>query len=196
MLVSVAALPKSKLAESVSVTNGEALYEVIHGERVELPPMSIYSARLGTRFATRMDLFAEQNGLGTVVCEGLFILDAKLDLRRRPDVAFVSKERWPLNKPLPETGDWLLSPDLAVEVSSPNDLLQDFYEKLEAYFKYQVRQVWLVLPPEKAIFVYTSPTQSRKLTIDMELDGGDVLPGFRLSLAELFNQPTAHEPRQ
>ncbi len=189
--MSIATLPEPKAAASMSVVNGDALYEIVNGERVELPPMSVYSVRLGTRITSRLDSFSEQHGFGTVVGEALFILDPETDLRRRPDVAFVSKDRWALDKPIPETGDWLVVPDLAVEVISPNDTIDDFLEKLEEYFKYGVRQVWVVVPRRREVRVYTSPSQYRTLTIDQELEGGDVIPGFRLHLAELFNQPVA-----
>ena len=153
--------------------------------------MSAYSTWLGSRLHSRMSPVAEKSALGTAICEALFILDPVLDLRRRPDVAFVSKDRWPLDRPIPEIGDWLVVPDLAVEVISPGDTVEDYLDKLKEYFKYQVRQVWVVVPRFREILVYSSPSQYRTLTIDDELDGGDVLPGFRLKLADLFNQPVA-----
>src|SRR5437879_13743849 len=76
----------------------DALYEVVNGQRVELPPMSIYAVWIGSRLQARLAPFAEAKKLGTVVTEALFILDAANDLRRRPDVAFVSTERWPLDR--------------------------------------------------------------------------------------------------
>src|SRR5260370_16202408 len=94
----------------------EALYEVVNGERVELPAMSIYASWITARLDHRLGPFAETHALGTVVPEALFILDVERDLRRRPDLAFVSSQRWPLDRELPESGDWAVVPDLAVEV--------------------------------------------------------------------------------
>ena len=48
---------------------------------------------------------------------------------RRPDLAFVSAAKWPLDRLLPETGDWRIVPDLVVEVVSPNDVFQDVLSK-------------------------------------------------------------------
>ncbi len=55
----------------------DALYEVVNGQRVELPPMSIYAVWIGYRLQARLAPFAEAKKLGTVVTEALFILDAQ-----------------------------------------------------------------------------------------------------------------------
>ena len=78
--------------------------------------------------------------------EMLFVLDAEHNLRRRPDVAFVSTARWPLDRALPETGDWDVVPDLAVEVISPNDVFKDVLAKVREYFHYGVQVVWVIAP--------------------------------------------------
>src|SRR6516164_375964 len=88
----------------------EPLYEVVNGHRVEMRPMSIYASWIASRINSRMEDVVEPGGLGRVVTEGLFILDPVSDLRRRPDVAFVSAEKWPLDRPLPESGDWEVVP--------------------------------------------------------------------------------------
>jgi Uma2 family endonuclease len=176
---------------AVSARPGEEpLYEVVNGERVELPAMSIYASWITARLGYRLGPFAEEHALGTVVTEALFILDAERDLRRRPDLAFVSVERWPLSLDIPETGDWQVIPDLAVEVLSPNDLWQEVWAKMQEYFRMGVRQVWIILPAAKQVCVYTSPTEVRILTASDELDGGPLLPGFRLPVASLFKRET------
>jgi Uma2 family endonuclease len=123
--------------------------------------------------------------------EMLCILDAARDLRRRPDVAFVSAARWPLDATLPETGDWAMVPDLAVEVISPNDVLKDVLAKVREYFQYGVQIVWVVMPEERQVYVYESPTQVRILTTDDVLTGADLLPGFRLPVVSLFQRSAA-----
>jgi Uma2 family endonuclease len=128
---------------------------------------------------------------GTVVQEMLFILDADRDLRRRPDVAFVSADRWPLDRALPETGDWLVVPNLAVEVVSPNDLVADLAAKIREYFHYGVEQLWVILPSERKVYVYDSPTQVRILGAEEDLEGERLLPGFRLALSTLFQKPAS-----
>lgn len=180
------------VAPAPSSHGEEPLYEIVYGKRVELPPMSIYSVRIASELHTDMNLVARQQKLGIVVSEALFILDAERDLRRRPDIAFVSAERWPLDRDLPVEGDWEVVPDLAVEVVSPHDLYRALMTKLREYFDVGVRQVWVVVPSEvpseRQVHVFDSLTQVRILTERDELDGGALLPGFRLPVATLFQR--------
>jgi Uma2 family endonuclease len=169
-------------------TPEEALYEIINGQRVELPPMSAYSTLVATRLVTESGPFAAGHRLGIVVGEMLFILDPEHNLRRRPDVAFVSAERWPLDRPIPEEGDWEVVPDLAVEVTSTHDLWDEVLAKMHDYFATGVRQVWIIVPKRQQVFVFESPTRVHILTAAEELDGGVLLPGFRLPLTRLFQR--------
>ena len=41
--------------------------------------------------------------------------------QRRPDVAFVSYNRWPRQRRVPRTEAWEVVPNLVVEVVSPTD---------------------------------------------------------------------------
>jgi Uma2 family endonuclease len=173
----------------------EPLYEVVNGQKVELPPMSIYANRVAGKLFVRLDVHTEGNRLGMVVTEALFILDPVNDIRRRPDVAFVSAEKWPIERPLPETGDWEIIPDLAVEVISPNETFEDVLAKMREYFHFGVRQVWIVSPLHQVIYIYDSPTTSpRLLTAADELDGGALLPGLRLPVGSLFQQQPQPAP--
>jgi hypothetical protein len=102
------------------VAREQPLYEVVDGQKVELPPLSIYAARIASKLQTRLEVHAEAHGLGLAVTEALFILDSVRDLRRRPDVAFVSAAKWPLDRPLPEAGDWEMAPSATSRHSCPS----------------------------------------------------------------------------
>src|SRR4029453_16508422 len=166
----------------------EPLYEIVDGQRVDLPPMSVYTTWLASRLQSRLGSYVEGHGLGTCVMEMLFILDAERNLRRRPDVAFVSADRWPLAREIPTTGDWAIVPDLAVEVISPNDIFQDVITKLREYFQYGVQLVWAVVPETQQVYVYDSPTHVLILTVRDTLTGSKILPDFHLPLASLFQR--------
>jgi Uma2 family endonuclease len=168
----------------------EALYEVVKGQRMEIPPMSIYASWITSRLDRRLAPFVDEYQLGRVVVEGLFILDAKANERRRPDLAFVSAETWPLNRPMPKTGDWAVIPNLAVEVISPSELFDNVLTKVAEYFHFGVQQVWLVIPSQSQVYVYDSPTKVRILASHDELECASLLPGFRLALASIFEEPT------
>jgi Uma2 family endonuclease len=111
------------------------------------------------------------------------------DRNRKPDVAFVAYSRWPKSKPIPSTNAWDVLPDLCVEVISPNDLADEIETKISEYFEAGVRLVWVVYPRQERFYVYDSASQVRRLTRADTLDGGSVLPGFQLPLAELFQSP-------
>lgn len=169
-------------------------YEIVDGRRVELPPMSAFSSWITTRLGTKIAVFAEANNLGQTVIETLLDLDLPDQRNRRPDAAFFSRERWPATFNLSqEDNAWELVPDLAVEVISPTDVAESLIEKVEEYFKAGVRLVWVVYPRQGLVYVYESFTSVRILRRADTLDGGAVLPGFRLPLAELFPEPPAPE---
>jgi len=167
--------------------NEEALYEIVNGERVELPPMSIYSSLLAGRLLTQLDRFLAETSLGTPTLQALLILDSEANLRRRPNVAFVSAERWPLDREIPETGDWEVVPDLAVEVASPHDVFTNVHGKIREYFDHGVREVWLVVPDERQVYVYAALTKVEILDEARTLTS-TLLPGFELSLTSLFRR--------
>jgi Uma2 family endonuclease len=191
-MATAAALENDKAA---AAPQPESLYEIVNGQVVEVPAMSAYSTLIASRIDHRLHPFVEAHQTGTVVSEMLFILDAERDLRRRPDVAFVSASRWPLDRPVPETGDWNVVPDLAVEVVSPNDVFDDLLAKLHEYFQAGVRQVWIVASSHKQVQVYDSPTRVRIIAAPDELDGGQILPGFHLPVVELFARQAQLAPK-
>jgi Uma2 family endonuclease len=172
--------------ETVLDSQDEPLYEIVNGQRVALPPMSAYATWLASCLHGQLWPYAREKGLGMSVAEMLFVLDAEHNLRRRPDVAFVSTARWPLDRALPETGDWDVVPDLAVEVISPNDVFKDVLAKVREYFHYGVQIVWVIAPEERQVYVYDAPTHVRILTGQDELTGDEIMPGFRLPLGHLF----------
>lgn len=170
------------------VAPAEALHEVIDGQRVESLPMSAYATWIASRLHTRLDLHVDQRSLGTVVMEMLFILEAEGKLRRRPDVAFISSQRWPLDREPPELGDWQVVPNLAVEVVSPNDEFETVLAKVHEYFRHGVEVVWVILPEHRQLYVYDSPTAVRILSESDQLEAGPLLPDFQLPLNTLFRR--------
>ena len=64
-------------------------------------------------------------------------------------------------------------------------------QRLTEYFQAGVCRVWIMYPQQRLVYVYDSPTQVRGLTQADELDGGEILPGFRLPLLNLFPETVA-----
>ena len=174
------------------VVGDEPLYEIVDGNRVDLPPMSALSSLIASDLLSEMSPFAKSRKVGRVVGEAIFLLPLTgKERQRRPDVAFVSFARWPVDRAVPNTDPWTVVPELAVEVISPNDLYNEVLAKLRDYFQAGVQLVWVVEPSERQVSVYTSPTDHRILTEEHVLDGGTVLPGFKLPIASVFQSAGA-----
>lgn len=107
------------------------------------------------------------------------------EVYRVPDVAFVSWDQIPAG-PLTEEALAAVVPDLVVEVLSPSNTKAEMARKRREYFEAGVRLVWQVELPTRTVAVYTAPEHSTILETTMSLDGGDVLPGFRVAVADIF----------
>jgi Uma2 family endonuclease len=165
---------------------GDILYEVANGRIVELPPRGSYESGVANLLAQLLNEGARKDRLGRAFVELLFLIDVDQNLKRRPDLAFVSTARWPFGKRVPEGEAWEMVPDLAVEVVSKSNGAEEIVEKVGEYFQTGTRLVWVVYPRARQIYVYTSPTEVRILPESADLDGGEVVPGFSLSLNRLF----------
>ena len=167
----------------------EALYETVHGQRVEMPPMSIRAVIVTTRISSALNAFARPRGLGEAFTELLIHVPLPEDKSRdrRPDVAFFAYPRSPSTlTELPDANAWDVIPDLAIEVTSPSDRAEAQREKVLEYFRAGVRLVWVVYPNLRLIDVYDTPTAIRVFGPGGVLPGDPVLPGFELSFDDLF----------
>jgi Uma2 family endonuclease len=161
------------------------LVELVDGTLVE-KPMGYYEGRVGGVIFRYMDEFLEQNDTG--IC---FAADSTLRLAkglvRLPDVSFVSWSKIP-NRELPAEQIASLIPDLAIEVLSPSNTRAEMARKRRDFFAAGVQLVWQIDPDTHTAEVFTAPDASFTVPADGTLDGGDVLPGFQLSLARLFER--------
>jgi len=172
----------------------DLLYEVVDDKEVELPPMGAYDVWLATELVIHLGTFARRHQLGRAVQELLFDLGPTVRRKRRPDVAFVSYERWPRQRRVPRTEAWEVVPNLVVEVVSPSDRGNDIVDKVAEYFHVGVACVWVVFPSQEQVYIYESPSRVRILTRADELHGEPVLPHFRLPLTALFDEVEEAEP--
>jgi Uma2 family endonuclease len=163
----------------------DMLYEVVNGTVVE-KIVGASEVEIAAILDQYLGMFVRTHRLGRVVMEMIFPIDLAKDLERRPDVAFISHARWPFHRRVPNVAVWDMIPDLAIEVVSPANTANGVQEKVDEYFRAGVHQVWVVYPGQQTVYVYQSPTQIEVLRLGGELDGGELLPGFRLPLGALF----------
>ena len=184
--MSTAILSGPPSTEEIPLLKAE-LFEVIDGERVVLPSMATLSTWFASILHLQLTAFDQTKKLGRALSQGLFRLPAPVNRDRRTDIAFVSYQRWAKERKVPRDGHaWDVVPNLCIEVVSPTDGAEELETKVIEYFRVGVEMVWVVYPLAGRFYVYESSTQVRRLTANDELDGGAVLPGFRLALAELF----------
>jgi Uma2 family endonuclease len=163
----------------------DRLCELEDGILVE-KPMGWYESILAILVAYKISSYLEDHDLGQVLgADGsLKILPRTVKI---PDVSFVSWARFPKERlgrrPIPE-----LIPDLVVEVLSDTNTKKEMAMKLDRYFKAGVKLVWYIDPESRSATAFTSPSEFVHVEESGELDGGDVLPGFGLTLTWLFER--------
>ncbi len=160
--------------------NADRRFELIEGEIIEVPS-NPYSSGVASQFIIELGIFARGKNLGYITGEqgGYMVTGARL----APDVAFISRAR---QTELPTQGYNPIAPDLAIEVISPTDDDDDIDKKVKLYIKAGVL-LWVVYPKRREVEVFAPGRQKQIVGTEGELDGGDVLPGFRLPLAEVFD---------
>jgi Uma2 family endonuclease len=159
------------------------LCELVAGVLVE-KTVGYRESRLAIFIAGLLNAFVLPRNSGIVTGpDGTMELMA--NLVRIPDVAFTKWDRFPGRKcptePVPR-----LSPNLAIEVLSRSNTPGEMLAKRQDYFSVGVELVWEIDPEKRTVSVYASPTQSTTLSANDTLDGGTVLPGFALPVAQLF----------
>jgi len=160
--------------------------ELSRGQLVREPRPGAEHGWLATRLFRAIDGHVRKRELGAAVIETGFLLPLRPATVRGPDVAFISKERLPPGD-VP-TGFWPLAPDLAVEVLSPSNTAAEMQQKVLEYLEAGSRLVWVVDPRSRTVTVWRPPSRGSVLREEEVLDGGDVLPGFRVEVAEIFGR--------
>lgn len=162
-------------------------YELVKGELVEVSGAGALHNFIVALLFRLLDTHVRDRRLGVVATDGAgYVISREPDVMRLPDVSFVSRERVP-ESGIPE-GYWPFTPDLAVEIVSPGDTANELHTKVREYLAAGTRLVWVVWPRRREVTVYHADGSESTLGAGSELSGGDVLPGLRVSIAELFEQ--------
>ncbi|OWK36672.1 Uma2 family endonuclease [Fimbriiglobus ruber] len=173
-----------------SAATGGRVCELVDGILVE-KVMGFREEYLAAWILILIGRFLEQNNCGAAVgSQGA--IRFKVGLVRMPDVSFI---RWDSVEDTdaienPDGAFLEVAPDLVVEVLSPGNTAREMAIKLDEYAKAGVRLVWYVDPTRQDVTVYPKGRERGKKVIgtDGTLDGGDVLPGFTLPVAKIFEK--------
>ena len=162
-------------------------YELVRGELRKVPPAGSEHGAVAMNIGRLLSGYVEANGLGRAyAAETGFKLVSDPDTVRAPDAAFVSRER--VEEAGRVAGFWPGAPDLAVEVVSPDDTHAQVVEKALAWLEAGCRMVLVADPERRTVTVYRSREDIRILTGEAgeAIDGADVVPGWKLPVAEIF----------
>ncbi len=164
-------------------------FEMHEGELVKMEPAGLWHSNRSVRISRLLDEYAERTGSGMVTSDGGHYSVEDDETLLAPDAAFTRMER--LSDP--ELHAFVpVMPDLAVEVKSPRDSYAFMRRKTLLYLERGTTIVWLVYPERREVEVCALDADgdmtSEFVGEDDELSGGDVLPGFTLTLSRLFYQ--------
>lgn len=173
-------------AEDMLHLSTEGRYDLIRGVLYSMTPAGGRHGRIAMRIGARLDAFVEERQLGAVfAAETGFLLGRAPDTVLAPDAAFVATERLPLDPD--DDGFYAVVPDIAVEVISPSDRTRYVTDKVMAFLEAGARQVWVADPVRKEITVWTPEPAAHVYRLDDTIEGGSVLPGFQIKLADVFS---------
>ena len=110
-----------------------------------------------------------------------------------PDISFISWQRWPQQTP-PRRPIPAIIPDLVIEVLSDGNTPEEMEAKLQVYRQTGVRMIWYINPQSLDAVCHHGAGESIHVAPDGVLEGHDILPGFRLSLADLFARADQQRP--
>jgi Uma2 family endonuclease len=170
--------------EIMSLPDSGYSYELVNGELAMSPKNNPRHGRTCIKISTRMETFAEKHNLGWVFDSntGFWMVNRNL---RAPDVSFITTARLPQEH---EQGFFEGAPDLIVEVLSPTNRRGEMDERLRDFFESGTKLAWIINTDQQFAEVCHSLTDRKIVGSGGVLDGEDLLPGFKLPLAELFRR--------
>lgn len=157
-------------------------FELIEGMLAPMVPPDFRHGTVQANLLYALSFFAGQLSSGRAVGRAGFILQRGPDTVLAPDAAFIAEARWP-----EDTSRFVeLAPDLAVEIISPGNAPGEIERKLAIYLQSGVRAIWIVYPGERQVVVHAPAHPPAVFGETDQIDGGEVLPGLTLPLAEIF----------
>ena len=160
-------------------------HELVKGELITMSLPGEEHGAVIMNIAAPLAQYVKTNDLGLVYgAETGFQIERNPDTVLGADTAFVRKDR--VEKDGISKGYRFGAPDLVVEVISPSDNMKKVERKVQQWLSGGARIVWTVDPKTRTVTVYEGPDPVTVLGEADDLTGADVVPGFRLPVAEIF----------
>jgi len=158
-------------------------HELIKGELLTMPPSGEEHGAVTMNISILLAQYVKSRNLGRMyAAETGFKLESDPDTVMAPDVSFIRRERLgPLSM-----GYRAGAPDLVVEVLSPSDRKRKAEKKTSRSLALGALAVWLVDPQSRTVEVCKADGEKKLFTVEDELTGDNIVPGFRCRVAEIF----------
>lgn len=164
---------------------GHERFELVQGELIPMSPPGFDHGCIVADIVVALRQFVRAEKLGLVAVEAGFFVSRDPDTVRSPDIAYVRAERVP---PGGVRAFFQGAPDLAVEVISPSDRASEVIAKARDWLRFGCHAVWVIEPETKTVTVYGNRPQTLFLSASDTLSCEELLPGFRLPIARLFDR--------
>jgi Uma2 family endonuclease len=162
-------------------------YEIVNEELVDMGNSGAKHGYLCSLILSALMSYILPNKLG-VIFDSSTAFKMKNGNKRAPDISFFAKERLHGMEELPD-GFLEGAPDLAIEVLSPTNTIEEIEGKIAEYFQNGSRLVWVIYPNSQYVLVYRSDREpDRLLKSNDSLDGEEVIPGFTFPVGNLFQK--------
>lgn len=156
-------------------------HELIKGELLTMSPPDDLHGSVTVNLTSLLNVYVKTNNLGGLRVETGFKLESNPDTVLAPDIAFIARDR--AGAPVP--GFRPAPPDLAVEVMSQWDSNPKAQRKAALWLDLGAKSVWVVNPEKRTVEVIRADGH-RKLFDETDELVDDTVPGFRVSVAEIF----------
>jgi Uma2 family endonuclease len=166
-------------------TDSDVKYELWDGKIIAMSPARPKHGAVIARLSYYLSAHVYENKLGEIF-DGQTGFRLGIQYCFQPDISFVSGERMKLILPQGLDGMFQAAPDVAVEVLSPSDSITKVEKKMQLYLAHGARLGWMIDTKNKTIRVYRPGQAFELLRGHQALTGNSVLPGFRVSLAKIF----------
>jgi len=162
-------------------------YEIVNGELVDMGNSGALHGNIAIILSSALFAIVNNQKLGALF-DSSTAFKMKNGNKRSPDISFFAKYRLQGITELP-TGFLEGAPDLAIEILSSGNTVEEIHDKLVDYFENGTRLAWIIHPSEHFVLVYRSAQEPDRLLKSVDsLDGEDVISGFVLPVTDLFQK--------
>lgn len=177
---------RAEFAAIAAANRNLRLERTADGELIVNPPTGGESSRRNLSISAQLWMWVEANPTLGVAFDSSGGFELPSGDIRAPEASWVASDRWDALTSKQRKGFVPLCPDFVVELRSETDSLSDLQGKMREYLANGARLGWLIDPQNQRVEIYRNSQEIEVLEQPSQLSGGDVLPGFTLSLQSIW----------